>query len=57
LSGNLKGRDNMKDLSIDGRIRMNLREVCWEVVDWTHLVQGKEQWQALVNMVMNVWVL
>jgi hypothetical protein len=25
-------------------------------VDWTHLVQVRGQWQALVNRVMNLWV-
>jgi hypothetical protein len=23
---------------------------------WTHLAQNKDQWQALVNRVMNLWV-
>jgi hypothetical protein len=26
----------------------------WEVVDWIYLVQDRDQWQALVNMVMNL---
>jgi len=37
-------------------IRMDLREIRWEDVDWIHLVQGRDQWRALVNTVMNVWV-
>jgi len=37
-------------------MRMNLREIGWEGVDWIHLAQDREQWQALVNMVMNLWV-
>jgi len=28
----------------------------WEVVDWMHLVQVKDQWLALVNTVMNLRV-
>jgi hypothetical protein len=32
---------------------MNLREIGWEGVDWIHLAQDREQWHALVNMVMN----
>jgi hypothetical protein len=35
---------------------MNLKEIIWESVDWIHLVQEREQWQALVNMVMNLRV-
>jgi hypothetical protein len=30
-------------------IRMDLREIGWENVDWIHLVQDRNQWQALVN--------
>jgi hypothetical protein len=32
---------------------MNLREIGWEVVDWIHLAQKRDQWWALVNMIMN----
>jgi hypothetical protein len=35
---------------------MYLREVGWEGVDWIHLAQNKDQWRALVNMVMNLLV-
>jgi hypothetical protein len=24
-------------------------------MDWIHLVQGRDQWRPLVNMVMNFW--
>jgi hypothetical protein len=37
-------------------ITLDLREIGWEGVDQMHLAQGMDQWQALVNMVMNVWV-
>jgi hypothetical protein len=35
---------------------MDLREIEWEGVDWTHLAQDRDQWQALVNTVMNLRV-
>jgi len=35
-------------------IGMILREVGWEVVDWIHLAQDRDQWQALVNMIINL---
>jgi hypothetical protein len=37
-------------------IRIDLREIVWEGVDWMHLAQDRDQWWALVNMVMNLWV-
>jgi hypothetical protein len=35
-------------------IRMALREIEWEVVNWIHVAQDGNQWQALVNMAMNL---
>jgi hypothetical protein len=35
---------------------MELREIRWKVVDWIHLAQNKDEWPALVNTVMNLWV-
>jgi hypothetical protein len=35
---------------------MIVEETLWEVVDWIHLAQDKDQWEALVNTVMNLWV-
>jgi hypothetical protein len=40
----------------DDNIRMNVREIGWEDLDWMDLAQDKSQWQALVNVVMNLWV-
>jgi hypothetical protein len=35
---------------------MDLKETGWKVVDWMYLAQGKDEWHALVNMIMNLWV-
>jgi hypothetical protein len=35
---------------------MDLREVGQEGVDWIHLAQDRDQWQAVLNTVMNLWV-
>jgi hypothetical protein len=35
-------------------IRMDLRETGWGSVEWIQLVQDRNQWQALVNMVLNL---
>jgi hypothetical protein len=37
-------------------IKMDLREIGWDGVDWIDLAQNRDQWRALVNMVMNLWV-
>jgi hypothetical protein len=36
---------------------MDLQEVEFEGVDWICLAEDWDQWQALVNMVMNLQVL
>jgi hypothetical protein len=35
---------------------MDLREIGWDGVDWIELAQDRDQWMALVNMVMNIRV-
>jgi hypothetical protein len=35
---------------------MVLIESGWEDVEWMHLAQERDQWRALVNMVMNLRV-
>jgi hypothetical protein len=34
-------------------IRMDLRELRWDGMDWIDLAQGRGQWRAHVNTVMN----
>jgi hypothetical protein len=38
---NLKGRDHLEELREDN-IRMNLREIGWEGVEWIYLAHGRE---------------
>jgi hypothetical protein len=35
---------------------MDLTEIGWEGVDWIHLARDRDQWQAVVNTVMNLRV-
>jgi hypothetical protein len=35
-------------------IRLDLQEIGWEVVDWLHEPQDMDQWQVVINTVMNL---
>jgi hypothetical protein len=35
-------------------IKMELKEIGWGGMDWTDLVQDRDQWWALVNTAMNL---
>jgi hypothetical protein len=37
-------------------IKMDLREIGFDGINWIALSQDKDQWRALVNTVMNLWV-
>jgi hypothetical protein len=37
-------------------IKIDLREIGWDGKDWIDLAQDRDQWRALVNMVMNLRV-
>jgi hypothetical protein len=37
-------------------IKMDLREIVWDGVDWIDMAQDRDQWRALVNMVLNLRV-
>jgi hypothetical protein len=38
-------------------IKMDLREIGWDGMDWIGLDQDRNKWRALVNAVMNLRVL
>jgi hypothetical protein len=38
-------------------IRMDLSQIGCGSVEWIQLVQDRDRWRALVNTVMNLWVL
>jgi hypothetical protein len=36
-------------------MKMDLREVGWRGMDWIDLIQDRDRWQAVVNVVINLW--
>jgi hypothetical protein len=38
-------------------IQIDLRERGWDGMDWIDLAQDRDQWRALVNMVVNLRVI
>jgi len=42
---------------MEDNIEMNLKETGWEDMDWIHLAQDRNKLQAVVNTVMNLWIL
>jgi hypothetical protein len=37
-------------------IKMDLREIGWDVVDWMDMAQDRDKWRALVNTILNLRV-
>jgi hypothetical protein len=37
-------------------IKMDLREIGWDGVNWIDMAQERDQWRALVNTVLNLRV-
>ena len=37
-------------------IKIYLRKVGWEGMDWVELTEDRYRWRAVVNAVMNLWV-
>jgi hypothetical protein len=37
-------------------IKMDLREIAWDGIDWIKLAHDRDQWRAPVNTVMYLWV-
>jgi hypothetical protein len=54
---NLKGRDHSEELSVDVNIRMDFKErgvgKVWIGCIW---LRDRDQWRAIVNTAVNLWV-
>jgi hypothetical protein len=54
---NLRKRNNLKDLDLDGRIILKLIFKEWDGgIDWIDLALDRDRCHALVNVVMNLRV-
>jgi hypothetical protein len=41
---------------LEDNIRIDLRKIVWECVNWMFVAQDRDQWQAFMNTVMNLQV-
>jgi hypothetical protein len=53
LVGKQEGRPRRRWVD---NIKIDLREIGWDGMDWIKLAQDRDQWRALVNTVMNIRV-
>ena len=52
--GDLRERDHLQDLDVDGRVVLKwIFKKSNGVMGWIYLAQDRDRWQALVNAVMN----
>jgi hypothetical protein len=42
-----------QDIGWEENIKMDLREMGWDVINWIDETRARDQWRALVNKVMN----
>ena len=55
--GKLRERDHWGEQGVDGRIILRWIFRKWDGgMDWIDLAQDMDRWQALMNVVMNLWV-
>jgi hypothetical protein len=55
--GNVREGDHLEDLGVDGRLILKWILKQWGGMggmDWIHLAQDRDRWQAVVNVVTNL---
>jgi hypothetical protein len=40
----------------EDNIKMDIQDMGWGGMDWIDLAQNRDTWQAVVNVVVNLWV-
>jgi hypothetical protein len=44
----------LEDIGVENdNIKMDRQKIRWEVEDWTHVAPDRDQWETIVNVVMN----
>ena len=57
--GNLRERHHLEDPGVDGRIILrwlDLQEVELGGMGWIDVAEDRDRWQALLILLMNLWV-
>jgi hypothetical protein len=54
--GSQKVRDHWEDLDVGGWTILKWILEGWDGIDWIDLVLDRDQWRALENTVINLWV-
>jgi hypothetical protein len=49
FGGKARRKENTRRPRWEDNIKTDLREIGWGDMDWIHLAQDRDQWQALVN--------
>ena len=39
----------------EDNIKMDIREMVWEGMDWIDVAEDRDRWRAVVNEVMKLW--
>jgi len=37
-------------------MKMDLQEIAWKGLDWIYLVQDRDKWWAVLNILMHLWI-
>jgi len=46
----------MEDIGVGTVLILKCIIMGWEGMDWIHLAQGTDKWQAVMKTVMNFWM-
>jgi hypothetical protein len=39
---------------VGDNIKMDFRDIVWEAMEWIHLAEDRDRWQAVVNTVVKL---